>query len=879
MNFFKLCGVFLFVSLSILAQNQPQDPLDKLISISCRQMPVKDALNLLTQKSGLTFTYSNDLVSLPQKITIEATNQSLKYVLNQILKETNIEYRVFGNQIVFQIKPAPPRKYTISGYIREDGSGELLTGVNIYLPQQKTGTVSNMYGFYSLTLPGGDSVTLIYSYVGYGSIIKKVGLQQSQEINISLKAGAVLQEVIVNAEATSKISESAQMSTISIPIAQIKDVPSLIGEKDVFKVLQLMPGVQKGMEGSSGLYVRGGGPDQNLIILDDAIVYNASHLFGFFSLFNGDALKSVELTKGGFPARYGGRLSSVLDMNMKDGNKEKWHGEGGIGLISSRLTLEGPLKKNKSSILISGRRTYLDFVSRPLTKAYGEGSYGYYFYDLNAKINYDFGRKDKLYLSGYFGKDLYAMKNNSKNIDQETGFNWGNTTTTMRWNHLFSQKLFSNMSIVYSNYKFQIIDKYKVTDEGKDYNAEYNSGIRDYTIKYDMDFIPNPKHWIKTGLSAIHHEFRPYAFVEEDAVTQIFKHDYQAIRGLETGYYLEDTYHPADFLKINGGLRYSLFLSNNKKYSFMEPRLSLAVRLNENLAFKTSYSSMNQYVHMLSNTGINLPTDLWVPSTSRVHPQHSSQVAVGLARDFNKPVLSVSLEGYYKKMEHIIGYKEGASYININQVKSASESNWEDNITSGKGWAYGVELLVQKKTGRFNGWIGYTLSWTQLQFDSINGGRKFYARYDRRHDISLVGIYTLSGKITISATWVYGTGNALSLPVSQFTTYSHNLNAETNNPYNYYGSVGGNMSNNGENENLEYKNNFRMGAYHRLDLGIQFHKKKKWGERVWEISVYNAYNRHNPFFYYGYTDENNVGRLKQISLFPIIPSITYSFKF
>lgn len=879
MNVSRLCKVFFLLCVSLSTYAQHQNPLDEQVSISCKRMPVKEVLSLLTQKTGVTFTYSNDLVSLPQLITIEISNQSLSTILNLILKNTNVEYKLIGNQVIFQTRKLPPKKYTISGYIREEGSGELLTGVNVYVPMQKTGTVSNTYGFYSLTLPGIDSLTVIYSFVGYGSVAKKVSLHNDLESNVSLKSGTTLQEVVINAEALAKISENVQMSTISVPIAQIKDVPSLLGEKDVFKVLQLMPGVQKGMEGSSGLYVRGGGPDQNLIILDDAIVYNASHLFGFFSLFNGDALKSVELTKGGFPARYGGRLSSVIDMNMKEGNKEKWHGEGGIGLISSRLTLEGPLKKNKSSILLSGRRTYLDLVSRPLTKAYGDGSYGYYFYDLNAKVNYDFGKNNKLYLSGYFGKDLYSMKEKSENLDNEVGFNWGNTTATLRWNHLFNQKLFSNMSIVYSNYKFQITDRYKVTNEGKDYYAEYNSGIRDYTVKYDMDYIPNPKHWIKTGLSAIQHEFRPYAFVEEDAGNQTFKHDYQVIRGLETGYYLEDTYQPIDFLKINGGLRYSLFFSNKKKYNLWEPRLSMAVRLKENLAFKASYSSMNQYVHMLSNTGISLPTDLWVPSTNRVHPQHSSQFAVGLAKDFDKPVLSVSLEGYYKKMKHIIGYKEGASYININQVESASESKWEDNITSGKGWSYGVELLIQKKTGRFNGWIGYTLSWTQLQFDSLNFGRKYYARYDRRHDISLVGIYKLSDRIKLSATWVYGTGNALSLPGSQYTTYMHDPNASVNNQYSYYGYVGGNMKNNDENENLENKNNFRMGAYHRLDLGIQFHKKKKWGERIWEISVYNAYNRRNPFFYYGYTDNKNIGRLKQVSLFPIIPSITYSFKF
>lgn len=864
-------------TLSIMAQSLQDNLLDKQLSISCTNIPIKEALQLISTKTDVTFTYSNDLVSLPQRITLNITNQSLKVVLNQILAGANVEYKVIANQIIFQsIRKFPSKKHTINGYVREEGSAELLTGVNVYVPSLKIGTISNTYGFYSLTLPDADSIMIVYSFVGFTPEVRKIALLENQEVNINLKAGKLLDEVVVNAEAGSRPSENVQMSTISVPIAQIKDVPSLLGEKDVFKVLQLMPGVQKGMEGSSGLYVRGGGPDQNLIILDDAIVYNASHLFGFFSLFNGDALKSVELTKGGFPARYGGRLSSVIDMNLKEGNKEKWHGEGGIGLISSRLTVEGPLKKNKSSILLSGRRSYLDFVSRPLTKKSTDGEVGYYFYDLNAKINYDFGRKNKIYLSGYFGKDLFSTENDSKDVEEKAGFNWGNTTATLRWNHLFTSKLFTNTSIIYSNYKFQISDKYKVIDEGKDYFAEYHSGITDYTIKYDVDFIPNPKHWIKAGFSVIKHEFRPYAFVEEDNGNQIFKHNYQLIKGVETGYYLEDTYQPIDKLKINGGLRYSLFFSNKKQYSFPEPRISMAFRLRENLALKASYASMSQYVHLLSNTGIGLPTDLWVPSTDNVHPQHSSQIALGVARDFTKPLLSVTLEGYYKKMNHIIGYKEGASYINFDEVSSASQSDWTKNITSGQGWSYGVELLIQKKVGKFNGWIGYTLSWTQLQFDSINFGRKYYARYDRRHDISVVGIYNISKKITLSATWVYGTGNALSLPVSQYISYAHYPQGE-NDPY-YYNTPKG-FAFAGIKENFENKNDYRMGAYHRMDIGIQFHKQKKWGERTWEVSVYNIYNRKNPFFYYSFTDDNQVGKLKQVSLFPIIPTVTYSFKF
>ena len=778
---------------------------------------------------------------------------------------------VIGILCFIQLNAQSPERFTISGYVKEAISSESLIGVNIYLPDRKVGTVTNNYGFYSLTLPAADSINLIVSYVGFNPEIRRIPLRKNLELNIDLTSNTVLKEVTVTADRKERQSESAKMSVINVPVAQIKNVPSLLGEKDVMKVLQLMPGVQKGSEGSSGLYVRGGAPDQNLIILDDAIVYNASHLFGFFSLFNGDALKSVELTKGGFPARYGGRLSSVIEMNMKEGNKDQWHGEGGIGLLSSRLTVEGPLKKNKSSVLLSGRRTYLDLIAYPLMK---EEKSGYFFYDFNAKINYDFGRKNKLYLSGYFGKDEFYVKNNSEDVNEKFAFYWGNSTGTVRWNHLFNNKLFANMSVVYSNYTFGIYDKYKVVKENKDYYAEYYSGIRDLTLKYDMDFLPNPNHWIKVGVVSILHRFNPHAFIEEDTPNKIHKKDIKYTNGIESGIYAEDTWHPINRLKINGGLRLSHFLATKNQYYFLEPRLSAAWRLKSDFAIKSSYAVMNQYIHMLSNTGISLPTDLWVPTTDRVKPQQSKQVALGFVKDFNKPEISFSVEGYYKNMNHVIGYKEGATFLMLDDPESASDKSWEDNVTEGRAWSYGMEFLLQKKEGRLNGWIGYTLSWTQLQFDSLNFGRKYYARYDRRHDISIVAIYKLTPRITISGTWVYGTGNAITMPISDYSALEHNPSPLINSWDNNYSSK------------KEYgnKNDFRMAPYHRLDISIQFHKAKRWGERTWELSVYNAYNQKNPFFYYADSNYDNVskksyGILKQVTLFPIIPSITYSFKF
>jgi len=793
------------------------------------------------------------------------------------------QFNLFAALLLFimPLSGQSQKHFTISGYVREVISGESLIGVNIYLSDHKTGTVTNTYGFYSITLPAADSIELIVSYIGFTLQTAKVSLHKDIELNINLKPGIELDEVTITADRKEKQSESVKMSTVKLQVAQIKNVPSLLGEKDVLKVLQLMPGVQKGSEGNSGLYVRGGGPDQNLIILDDAIVYNASHLFGFFSLFNGDALKSVELTKGGFPARYGGRLSSVLEMNMKEGNKEEWHGEGGIGIISSRMTVEGPLKKGKSSILLSGRRTYIDLLLRPVLAAAKTENTGYYFYDFNAKVNYDFGRNNKLYLSGYFGKDKFYLKNNAGGVIENVGFLWGNTTCTLRWNHLFSNKLFANASAIYSSYKFGVYDKYKVIKENKEYYAEYYSGIRDLSVKYDIDYIPNPNHWIKIGAISIFHRFKPHAFVELDVPNNINIREISYTDGVESGIYAEDTWQPFQSLKVNGGLRFSHFLASKNQYHFFEPRLSLAWRLKNDFALKGSYASMNQYIHMISGTGISLPTDLWVPTTDRVRPQQSRQLALGLVKDLQNPMLALSLEGYYKTMYHVIGYKEGASFIDIDEASSSVGINWEDNVTAGRAWSYGIEFLLQKKEGRLTGWIGYTLSWTQMQFDSLNFGIKYYARYDRRHDISIVATYKLSNRITLSGTWVYGTGNAVTLPLSEYNVSQHPADPQSQSFY-YSGEAmyffGMNVNDYGE------KNNFRMRAYHRLDIGIQFHKEKKWGESIWEISFYNLYNRKNPFFYfaenkYDETTGKSYGLLKQVSLFPIIPSFSWSFKF
>ncbi|GAB3730591.1 TonB-dependent receptor [Spirosoma lituiforme] len=783
----------------------------------------------------------------------------------------------------------PAGRFTISGYVQETGSQEALIGVNVYLPGTTTGTTTNTYGFYSLTIPAQDSLQLAYSFVGYDIVSRTVSLRANQTINISLTPGRSLTEVDVKAGSlTNKVSESAQMSSIDIPVSQIKKIPAFLGEKDVLKVLQLMPGVQKGSEGQTGIYVRGGGPDQNLIILDDAVVYNANHLFGFFSVFNGDAIKSVELIKGGFPARYGGRLSSVIDLNMKEGNREKLHGEGGIGLIASRLLLEGPLTKNKkASFLVSGRRTYLDILAAPLIRAQSGGTLtaGYYFYDLNAKANYDFGPKNKLYLSTYFGRDRFYVTDNAESTD--TGLSWGNATGTLRWNHLFNQKLFSNLSLIFSDYKFQISSVEKSTQGTDTYSLFYNSGIRDFSLKYDVDYYPTPQHSIRMGAQSTYHRFTPSAVVLQNAGINQSINNVDNIDVLESGIYAEDTWRPSSRLRVNGGLRLSYFLQQKAQYVRPEPRLSAALTVRPDFSIKASYALMNQYVHLLSNTGIGLPTDLWVPTTDVVKPQQSQQVAVGVAKDFSTGGafvrgVTLTVEGYYKAMSNIINYKEGASFLLINDPTSANSVRWEDNVTAGRGWSYGAEILLQKKVGRFSGWVGYTLSWTQWQFAELNGGRPYYPRYDRRHDISLVGIYELNKRITLSATWVYGTGNALTVPVGRFGTY------RASNTVVYGGNAGIAQSyfqnvRTSDDYGMQ-KNSFRAEPYHRFDVGIQFHKQKKHHERTWEVSFYNLYNRRNPFFYRLESVAATATvpartALFRYSVFPIVPAISYNVKF
>jgi hypothetical protein len=777
-----------------------------------------------------------------------------------------------------------PQKRTLSGFVKDASSRESLIGASLYIPELKTGTITNNFGFYSITLPV-DTYTLVVSYIGYENQIIRVDLRKTDvELPINLStADRLLKEVQVVADKLEqKVSENTEMSVISVPVQQIKEIPALLGEKDVLKVLQLLPGVQSGSEGNAGLYVRGGGPDQNLIILDDAIVYNAFHLFGFFSLFNGDALKSVDIIKGGFPARYGGRLSSVIEMNMKEGNQQKFAGEAGIGLISSRATIEGPILKNKASFIVSGRRTYADALVRPFLPRGQDG--GYYFYDLNAKANVEINKKNRLYLSGYFGQDRFFIQDKSTGDQFTAGVDWGNATGTLRWNHMINNQMFANTSLIYTNYNFKNYLTFNVANQ--QFSLVYSSGIRDYSLKHDIDYRPNSKHTIRFGALVTHHTFSPsaIAFVSDFASTD--STNAEITTALESGVYVEDDIRISNRLNLQPGLRMTHFSPRGRNYFNLEPRFSMNYRLNADMSLKASYAVMNQYIHLLSNTGAGLPTDLWVPATQNLKPQRSHQIAIGYAYDIPKTGLALTIESYYKQMDNIIAYKEGASFLGPGpQQGSGNMFRWEEAVTSGQGTSYGFEVFLQKKTGKYTGWIGYTLSWTQLQFDELNNGKPFWARYDRRHDISVVNTYKLREMtdekegVIFSATWVYGTGNAITLPVADQYAPINTPGYQRSNTEDFFFNTYVNQ--------YTGRNEFRMAPYHRLDLGVQFVKQKARHVRTLEFSVYNAYNRRNPYFYFigaegrsGFFAPPTSKRvLRQVTLFPIIPSVSYSIKF
>ena len=753
------------------------------------------------------------------------------------------------------------KKFTISGNIKDAATGEVLIGATIRVQElSQNGAASNNYGFYSLSAPAGD-YTVIFSYVGYVPVSQKLNLHKDQVLNMVLGAKSDLQEVVVSANKPNNDNvRSAQMGIEKLNMTQINSVPVLLGERDILKTISLIPGVKTASEGNTGFYVRGGASDQNLILLDEATVYNASHLFGFFSTFNSDAIKDVSLYKGGMPAQYGGRLSSVLDIKMDEGNSKEYVVQGGIGLISSRLKVEGPIVEDKGSFMISARRTYIDAFLKLSSDSTVKGSQ-LYFYDLNAKANYHFDDKNAIYLSGYFGKDVLGLENTF-------GTNWGNSTGTLRFNHLFNSKLFSNTSLIYSNYNY-VIQSYL---PGNNFTAV--SKITDLDLKEDFQYYVNSNHTLKFGVDALHHSLAPGSLTSDNN-SSFNDETIQRRYGLETAAYISDEWQVNSKLNVIYGARlsgilifgpgtFSTYNANSdvissktynsgqivKDYFYLEPRLSASYSLNDQTSVKASYNRNTQNIHILSNSSSSTPTDLYAMSSNNIKPEIADQVSTGYFRNFDENIFEFSTEVYYKWLQNQIDYKDGAQLI-LNQ-------NVESQLVYGTGRAYGIEFYLKKKYGRFNGWLGYTLSRTERKFAAINDGNYFPATQDRTHDISAVGIYQFSKRWSFSGTFVYGTGNAVTYPngkyaIGDMTTF-------------YYSE----------------RNGEREPANNRLDIGTTLEGKphKKY-HSSWTFGIYNVYNHRNPYAITFRDSKTNPGTTEAVetSLFGRVPSVTWNFKF
>ena len=786
--------------------------------------------------------------------------------------------------------PTFAQKRTISGYVMDAASKETLIGATVFDKNSGKGCATNSYGFYTLTLNQGQ-VELQVSYVGYTQQNQSIDLKENLNLNFALETNIELGEVVVEATRATVSARSPQMSVVELPVQQIKSIPTLFGEADVLKAIQLLPGVQNGSEGSAGMYVRGGGPDENLLLLDGVPVYNVNHMMGFFSVFNPDALKNVTLYKGSFPAHFGGRLSSVVDIRMKEGDMQKYHGNVSVGLISSKLNFEGPIVKDKLSFNLSFRRTYSDLLMKPalwIAKTQIEGvnklNAGYYFYDLNAKLNWKISDKDRLYLSFYSGDDAVYLKIKNKDyayndVQYQNYVNmdwkWGNKVAALRWNHVMSQKLFMDASFNYTQYRHNL--GMGITEENvyhyeqneatvkDEFSMAYKSGINDLTAKVDFDYTPLPNHEIRFGGNYTYHIFRPevqsFKYIEGNQTEMDTMAGSPKVFAHETALYVEDNMTLGDIFRLNAGVHYSTFTVEGKTYQSVQPRLSASVMLASNLSLKAGYAYMTQYVHLLSNSSLSLPTDLWVPVTKNIVPMNAHQVSLGAFYELPR-LFDISVEGYYKIMDNLLEYKDGASFF-------GSSERWDQKVCMGKGWAYGVEFLVQRSFGKTTGWIGYTWAHAKRQFDRegmvINNGKVFPAKYDRRHDLSITVQHKFSDRFDLSGTWVFSSGNCGTLGTQIYEGLADD-----------WGNV--------NTINALERNNFRMGSYHRLDLSMNFHKQKKHGVRTWNISIYNAYNHNNPFIVY--TDyrwdeatQKEKRVLMQASLFPIIPSVSYSFKF
>lgn len=776
------------------------------------------------------------------------------------------------------------RNFKISGYIREAGSRETLVGATVLDIRNQQGTASNSYGFYSLTLPEG-LVDLHYSYIGYDPGAMQFELNKDTVIELFLKPlSTQLDEVVVRSSRFNPL-ENTRLGVVNIPVSQLTGMPFLLGEADIMKSMQMLPGVQSTDEGKSDFSVRGGSPDQNLIMLDGIPLYNTSHVFGFLSIFNSDAIKSVNLYKAGFPARYGGRLSSVMDIRTKDGNMESIHGSATIGLLSMKASLEGPLVKDKTSFSLSLRRSYIDLFMEDILDRLRKfddnisekDDYNFFFYDINAKLHHKLNDRNSLFFMFYNGRDKLTTQ-----YDTREGYNgqylsftnqdwkWGSTLAATKWNYIYSGNLFLNTTFSVNNYAYDTqISKTYESYYDSDYTyrdflgMDYKSGILDHSLTVDLDYIHSPEHYIRVGGAYTFHNFKPEILSQESSDDYNTEIDYKKGKRIfahEAALYAEDEWTITQRLKINPGIRFSMFHVDGKTYTAVDPRFSLNYRINKSLSLKAGFTTMKQYIHMLSSNQMFLQTDLWVPVTKHIRPMKSYQYSLGLF-SLLPHGFEFSVEGYYKDMQNVLEYQDGASILGLS-------TGWESKVEAGKGRSYGVEFFLQRSVGKTSGWIGYTWAKTERRFDRVNFGNWFPAKYDRRHSLSLTLIQQLGKHFECSANWVYNTGNVITLPLMEIESAPI--------PDNPFGIM--------IIEQLDHRNNYRLDSYHRMDLGISYYSsrnRKRYS--VWNVSVYNVYNQMNPFFITTDYDDSDYYYdrkvLKKITLFPLIPSLSYTYNF
>ncbi|MEQ9300470.1 MAG: TonB-dependent receptor [Cyclobacteriaceae bacterium] len=869
---------------TLLAQTSK---LDHPIRLDKTEWRVDQLLKELEDQAEVSFAYGD--LSMDRMVTLSEKNMTLSEVLNRAFEGQSVTFKASDDKVlIYPRKPEQSEKTTVNGYITDAATGEALIGVTVYDTLYHQGATTNVYGYYSYSRNTHLDLPLVFSYVGYRDTLVWYRPVSEGQMSIALSpTDQQLEEVVIE---TSRLQDT-QMSVNSFSPKDIQRLPSLMGEPDLLKTITLTPGIKFGADNASGFYVRGGGPDQNLILLDGATIYNPTHAFDLFSTFNTSAVKHIDVIKGGFPARYSGRLSSVLDVRMKEGNTQKVTGEVGLGYLLSKFTVEGPLGGENTSFLVSGRRTFMDlifkFVGDFEPAENRELQQDIIFGDLSAKVNHRFSDKDQVFLSYYGSGDRLDVTEKERNLDDAFPFEsemdvklgWSNRIVAARWNHLFSDKLFANTTATYTKFDINVdLDSRETygSPPGSSTNIyinSFNSEIEDYGVKLQFDYFPSANHNIKFGLNGIQHQFRPGVSgiqIEtedfEGNVDLVF--DDQETSSVEASAFVEDEVSITDKLKTNIGVHAALLNVEGKTYHSIQPRIAMNYQLNNQVSLSASYAEMAQFIHLLTNSTLGIPLDLWVPATPDAPPMQSRQMAAGVSYRPSREYL-FTFETYYKTMDNLIAYKEGATFTN-------AQESWQSKIeTGGEGEAYGFEFFLQKKTGRTTGWLGYTLSWTDRQFENLNAGRVFPYKYDRRHDISLVAMHEISDRINLSASWVFASGNAVSFPYGR-TTALPDIPALT--PQYDPGTPTATSI-----DVFEGRNTVRMPNYHRLDIGINFVKQKKRGTRTWNLSVYNTYLNQNPFIIYTNDPESATGNgdreLIQVSSYWIVPSITYNFKF